>query len=471
MSFNQFLAILRARWKVLAYTLLVLVSIALLLGFLLPKKYKAEGSVVVDSRSPDPISGTMAPLTATYLSTQMDVIRSHRVARMVIKELNLADNPAMRERWKEETNGQADYETWIAELLLNALEVEPERNSSVINVGFVGTDPRFAALLANKFIEAYMAVSVEMRVSPAKQFSSMFNEQLEQARAKLETAQKKLSAYQQAKGIVASDERIDIETTRLAELSAQVVAQQAAIADATSRRAQAGVDSPDSMGNSVIMGLKADLARQEARLEEESARLGENHPNIRQLRAGIAELKQRIRSESSAVGRSSSVSVEIARQRESQTRASLEAQREKVLQLKATRDEAALLAKDVESAQRAYDSIIVRANQTSLESQVNQTNVEVLKHATAPAGPSSPRKLLFVLQAVFLGLFLGIGLIIVLELRDRRLRVDEDLTELIGAEIIGNMPSAAPPPSKALPIRFAPQLPGRSILRLPASST
>lgn len=470
MSFNQFLAILKARWKVLAITLVTLISIAVLLGFLLPKKYTAEGAVVVDSRSPDPISGTMAPLTATYLTTQMDIIRSHRVARMVIKDLKLSDNEDMRQRWKEDTGGQSDYETWIAELLINGLEVEPERNSSVINVGFVGTDPRFAALLANKFIEAYIAVSVEMRVSPAKQFSSMFNEQLEQARGKLETAQKKLSAYQQAKGIVASDERIDIETARLAELSGQVVAQQAAIADAVSRRAQAGVDSPDSMANGVIMGLKSDLARQEARLEQDSAQLGANHPAIVQLKAGIAELKARIRSESLAVGRSSGVNVDIARQRESQARAALEAQREKVLNLKVARDEAALLAKDVESAQRAFDGIIARINQTSLESQVNQTNVEVLKRATPPAGPSSPRKFLFILQAIFLGIFVGIGLIILLELRDRRVRVEEDLLELIGAESIGSMPSAAAAQAKALPIRAAPQISGRSFLRLPAST-
>lgn len=471
MSFNQFLAILRARWKVPACTLLVLVTIALLLGFLLPSKYTAEGSVVVESRSPDPVTGTLAPYAPTYLSTQMDIIRSDRVARMVVQRLKLTEIRSMREEWQADTDGKADFEGWIAALLQKGLEVEPERNSNVINIAYVGADPRFAAALANEFIRAYMDVVLELRVAPAKQFSSMFNVQLEQARANLDAAQKKLSAFQQAKGIVATDERIDVETARLAELSAQVVAQQSVIADAVSRNAQSGVDSPDTMSNGVIMGLKADLARQEARLEEEGARLGENHPAIRQLKAGIAELKQRIRSESSAVGRSSGVSVAIARQREAQTRALLEAQREKLLQLKGIRDEAALLSKDVESAQRAYDGIIARANQTSLESQVNQTNVDVLKNATPPAGPSSPRKVLYVLQAIFVGLFLGIGMAIVLELRNRRIRSDEDLIELIGSPSLGSMPSAAVKSTKVLPVRFAAQLPGKSFLRLPSSNS
>ncbi|WP_223673088.1 hypothetical protein, partial [Proteus terrae] len=90
-----------------------------------------------------------------------------------------------------------------------------------------------------------------------------------QARENLEAAQRKLSAFQQEKGIIATDERIDVETARLNELSAQLVSLQAVTADAISRRAQTGLSSPDAMNSAVIMGLKADLARQEARLKEE----------------------------------------------------------------------------------------------------------------------------------------------------------------------------------------------------------
>lgn len=469
MSFAQFLAILRARWLAPTITLAVLITIALLAGFLMPPKYTAEGSVVVESRSPDPITGTLTQQTPITLTTQMDIVRSHRVARMVIKNLKLSESPELRTLWQEGTGGNGDFEAWIAELLLKSLEVEPERGSSVFNVSFTGSDPQFASTLVNEFVRAYIEVNVELRSSPAKQFTSMFNQQQQEARDKLEAAQRKLSAFQQQKGIIATDERIDVETARLNELSAQLVSLQSATADASSRRNQAGIDSPDSMNSSVIMGLKTDLARQQAALKQESSRLGENHPSIGQLKAGIAEIQERIRNESVAVGRSSGVSLDIARQREGQVRASLEAQRTRVLQLKAIRDEMSLLARDVESAQRAFEGISLRANQTSLESQINQTNAAVLKYATPPTGPSSPRKVMFVLQAIFIGLFLGIGIAVVRELRDRRLRVDEDLAELIGAENLGSMPAAKPKSSKTLPIRFVPQLPDKAVLRLPTN--
>jgi hypothetical protein len=55
------------------------------------------------------------------------------------------------------------------------------------------------------------------------------------------------------------------------------------------------------------------------------------------------------------------------------------------------------------------------------------------------------------------------------ELRDRRLRVEQDLLELIGADSLGTMPAAKPKSSKTLPIRFVPQLPDKAILRLPTN--
>lgn len=465
MSFSQFMAILRARWLIPVAVLAAMLLLAFAASQLLPKKYTATGAVMVDMRSPDPINGTMAPVSAIYLLTQMDVIRSERVALTVVRSLKLNENPDLRARWQA-AGGQGSFDTWVAQLILEGLEVIPAKGSSVIEVNYTAADPDFAAALANRFINAYLDTAVELRVQPARQFTHMFTEQLEQAKGRLEDAQRKLSAYQQEKGIVATDERLDVETARLAELSAQLVALQAQTADARSRRSRAGIDSPDSMNNSVIMSLRGELARQEARLQEAADRLGDNHPQITQMRAGIEETRRKILSESANVGRTAGVALEIAEQREAQTRSALEAQRQKVLRLKAIRDEATVMANDVASAQRAVEAIQLRSHQTRLESETDQTNVAVLRVATPPTSPSSPRTLLLVLQAIFLGVFAGIGAAIWTELRNRRIRVDEDLGELVEADLIGHMPEAKPRTGR-MPIRFTPHLPSRASLRLP----
>ena len=63
-------------------------------------------------------------------------------------------------------------------------------------------------------MQAYIDVSLDMRTSPAKQYSSFFDGRAKEAREQLEAAQAKLSAFQKDNGIIATDERLDVESSR-----------------------------------------------------------------------------------------------------------------------------------------------------------------------------------------------------------------------------------------------------------------
>src|SRR5205814_8796939 len=135
-----------------------------------------------------------------------------------------------------------------------------------------------AAGLANAFSQAYIATTLELRTDPARQFTSFFGAQSKDARETLERAQSKLSSFQREKGIIASDERIDVETARLNELSSQLVQLQAISSESGSRQVQAQGASGDRLqevlGNPLIASLKADLTRNEARLQELNSKYG-----------------------------------------------------------------------------------------------------------------------------------------------------------------------------------------------------
>ena len=101
-----------------------------------------------------------------------------------------------------------------------------------------------------------------------------------------------------------------------------------------------------------------------------------------------------------------------------------------------------VLRRDIESAQRAFEQVSQRASQTSIESQTNQTNIAVLNPATPPAEPSKPRILLNTLVSIFLGTLLGVGLALVLELSNRRVRSAQDLAEALELPVLGSVSSA-----------------------------
>ncbi len=445
MTFGQFLSILRARWWLLLLVLFGTVGATLAVSLLLPKQYTAVASVVVDFK-PDPISaviyGGMA--SPAFMATQVDIIRSERVAQRVVRNLKLNENPQVRQQWQEEADGQGSIETWLGTVFQRQMDVVPSRESSVISVSYKAPDPRFAAGLANAFVQAYIDTALELRVDPARQYSTFFENRSKDARDALETAQSRVSAFQRDKGIIATDERLDIENARLNELSSQLTQLQAIVADSDSRQRQAvgaqGDRLAEVLNNPIVGQLKSDINRGEARMQELTTRLGDNHPQVRESRANLAELRTRLEAETRRVTGGVTVSSNINRQREAELRGSLEAQRAKVLRMKAVRDEGLVLLRDVENAQRTYDALQQRLTQTSLEGQSTQSNVNVLTQATPPIEPSSPRILLNTLLSVFIGTLLALGLAMVLELMDRRVRNVDDVVAALGLPVLGVMP-------------------------------
>lgn len=450
MTLQQFLLILRARYKVALYTLLVTVLTTLVVSLLLPRQYSASTAVVIDVKSPDPIVGLVLPglISPGYMATQLDIINSERVARRVVRLLHLDESPVIREQWQEDTEGKGSMTVWLANLLQKKLDVKPSRESNVININFDGADPAFAAGVANAFAQAYIDVNLDLKVEPARQSAAWFEEQTRLLRDKLESAQAALSSYQQETGIVVTDERLDIETAKLNDLSSQLTVVQTQTSDSLSKGKSAGGSDTlaEVMQSPLINGLKSEVARLEAKLQESNINLGKNHPQTLRNETELASLKSRLASETRKISGSIATSYTVGKQTEKELLKAIEAQKEKVLGLSKQRDEISVLKRDVESAQRAFESVSLRAAQARLESLSIQTNVVVLNPAAEPTEPSKPRALLNILISVFLGTLLGVGAAMILELGNRRVRSAADLAEANGLPVLASIASTLPKP-------------------------
>jgi capsular polysaccharide biosynthesis protein len=106
------------------------------------------------------------------------------------------------------------------------------------------------------------------------------------------------------------------------------------------------------------------------------------------------------------------------------------------------RDELNLLRREVESAQKQFDSMSARSSQSNIESQTNQTNIAILNPAVAPTSSSKPRVMLNIIVSIFVGALLGIGLALTLELRNRRVRSTEDMADALDIPLLGKVRSA-----------------------------
>ncbi|NJA88736.1 chain length determinant protein EpsF [Rhodocyclus tenuis] len=451
MTLQQFLLILRARARIILYTLLGVVALTLIVSLLLPKQYTASTAVVLDVKSPDPVAGMVLPglMAPGYMATQVDIVNSDRVAQRVVKLLHMDENPKIRAQWQEATEGRGDLVSWLGELLQKKLNVKPSRESNVINISFSGSDPAFAAAVTNAFAQAFIDVSLELKVEPARQYSTWFDEQTKLQRSKLEAAQAALSAYQQKTGIVATDERLDYETAKLNELSSQLTNVQAQTSDSHSKQKSAGGSETltEVIQNPLINNLKSDIARLEAKQQESSINLGKNHPQTVRNASEIVSLKERLAVETSKISGSLSTSYQVGKQKEKELLEAIDAQKARLLDISQQRDAINVLKRDVETAQRAFEAVSQRASQTRLESQSVQTNLAVLNPAIEPPEASSPKLLLNLILSVFIGTLLGVGAALALELGNRRIRSAADLSDAIKLPLLASIGSTHAPPT------------------------
>lgn len=465
MTFGQLFAVLRARWLIALVVFTLVFGSIVTLTFVLPKGYTASGSVVVDIKSPDPIAGMVLAGAAapSYLLTQIDVLQSERVARKVVSSLKLDQSAVMRDKWRESTGGLGNYESWLADMLRKSVDVRPSRGSNVISVSYSSPDPQFATVITNAYIQAYLDTNMELRTDPAKQYSQFFDASARQLRQQLEQAQNRLSDFQRAQGIVVTDDRLDVEMARLNELSTQLVMAQSAAADSGSRQAEAdrqGDQMPEVLANSLVASLRADLVRQQGQLKQLTTRYGDEHPQVRELRSNIADLQSRLDREIRKITSSVGINNAVNRSHAAQLRAALDEQRNKVLKMKAAHDEAAILQRDVDNAQKAYDGVLARLNMTNLESQAVHADVTALEFASVPSTPSSPRVLVNLVLGFLFASVLAAASALLRERSDRRLRSSDDVEALVHLPLVSVIPSFkkakadAGAPKRLLGLRF-----------------
>jgi len=298
-----------------------------------------------------------------------------------------------------------------------------------------------AATIANGFARAYVDTNLELRVDPARRYSDWLDERSRGLRTKLEQAQAKLSAYQRAHGIVNVDERVDIESARLQELSSQLLAIQSQRVDSSSRNARRGNDDvlPEAIQSPLVQNLRMELARKESALDDLREKLGTQHPQVRSATSEVAGLRRRMNEEVGRVAAGLGTADQVNVQRASEAAAALDAQKARVLGLMSQRDEIQVLQREVQQAQRALDTVATAQSQSELEGSAQATNVSVLVPAEVPLDPSAPRPALYIALGVVVGLTFAILAALWLEMRRRPVRTARDVSDFLGLPVLGQV--------------------------------
>jgi uncharacterized protein involved in exopolysaccharide biosynthesis len=401
---------------------------ATLASFLMPRSYRATVSLLVDAKDEQSLGDALRPLLMpqeqmSYLQTQVDILTSPKVAREVVQDLHLAQTPAALAVLGVKPGRDGRTEDRLVEVLRHDFKAETSQ-SSVIQGTFTCADANWAAAIANAFAKAYVNTMLELRVAPTRAAAAWFDEQLKTLRANVEDAQAKLA---QAK--LTAQAKFAAHPERL----------------------------PQVMDNPFIQQLKTEVLHGEAKLRELATQYGVNHPAYRRqvsenqsLRARLQTEMRKVAAGAAGVGAAAGAGAQYGAEWPGGAG---------VARLAPLVDP--VLARNVETAEHAYETAMQRYVVSQVDSRASQTNVTVLNSAVPPLSAYRPNVPLNMALSLFTGVVLGGILVILLEMRSPVIRTSEDLMgvgqvpllAVLGDEVkrVGLLPAPAVTVLRALP--------------------
>jgi polysaccharide biosynthesis transport protein len=450
----DYLIILRKhQWLILTF-LLTVVTVVTIASFKMKPVYEAAARVEVDkeaqSMQPFPDSNAYGEYedTETYIETQTKILQSETLALMTIKSLDLARYPEFGGApnsiaWQH--SGPTASRPAILGAFLGRLAVKRVPQSRLIEVHFEAEDPQLAAQVVNTHLQNYVEENFRSKYDATTQASNWLSAELEELRIKVEKSEDARIAYQRENQIWQIDEKQDITTQKLADLSKAVTDAQTEVAqkEALYRMAVSGnVDAlPAARNNDVI----SNLLRRKSELDEAYAealdQYGPNYPKVVRLQAQQKEVEQNLTTARSTMVESVNEEFVTARNHVELLQEALDKQKAEANDLAEKLVQYHILQHDAESNKQLYDGLLQKLKEASITAGLRSSNIRVVDPALAPASPSRPQKARNILLAVLVGLVGGVGLALFREYLDNTVKSPDDIESLTGLPSLAVVPS------------------------------
>lgn len=450
---DYFIILRKHQWLVLTF-LLTVVTVVTIATFKMKPIYEAAARVEVDRETQnllpfqDVNSYDAYADMENYIETQTKILQSETLALQTIKALDLGRYPEFGGNPNTLAfahSGTTPKRPAILGAFLGSLSVKRVPNSRLIEVKFEAEDPQLAAQVVNTHLQTYLEQNFRSRYDATTQASNWLSAELEELRIKVEKSEDARIAYERQNRIWQIDEKQNITTQKLADLSKAVTDAQTELVqkEALFRMAKSGnVDAlPTVRDNEVIQGLlkrKADLDEQ---YTDAVNQFGPNYPKVQRLTAQKKEVDESLERARQAVVASIGQEYQTAKSREELLTAALDRQKAEVNEMAEKLVRYHILQHDAESNKQLYDGLQQKLKEAGITAGLRSSNIRVVDPALAPSSPFRPQKMRNILLAFLVGVVGGIGLAFFREYLDNTVKSPDDIETLTGLPSLAVVPA------------------------------
>lgn len=441
------------QWLILTF-LLTVVTVVTIASFKMKPVYEAAARVEVDKESQNVLRFQDDNAyddymdSEDYIETQAKILQSETLALQTIKSLDLGRYPEFGGSVNSLTfaqSGTASKRPAILGAFLGGLSVKRVPNSRLIEVRFEAEDPQLAALVVNTHLQDFIEQNFRSKYDATTQASTWLSAELEELRLKVEKSEDERIAYERKNQIWQIDEKQDITTQKLADLSKTVTDAQTALAEreALYRMAVAGnVDSlPAARDNAVIQ----DLVKRKSVLDEDYAealnQYGPNYPKVQRLAAQQKELDEDLAKQRNLMVETIKTEYDTARSHVAILQEALDRQKAEANDLAEKLVNYHILQHDADSNKQLYDGLLQKLKEAGISAGLRSSNIRVVDPALAPTSPSRPQKARNISLAFLVGLVGGVGLAVFREYLDNTVKSPDDIESLTGLPSLAVVPS------------------------------
>ncbi|HXW04259.1 MAG TPA: polysaccharide biosynthesis tyrosine autokinase [Vicinamibacterales bacterium] len=459
----------KRRWTA-ATTFLIVVVGVMMYTFTVTPVYEARTRLLIESDNPNIVSFKEVideqGAKADYYQTQYNILQSRGLARKTLDALNLWESPhfgggARKGGFFGSLFGsgsgaatQAANETLAQsraiDRFLASLTVSPIRNSRLVDVRFRLSDPDLATQIANALVRNYIEQNLEYRFVASKEASDWLGERLAEHRKEVEQAESALQRYREQHDAIPLEDRENIVVQKLADLNAAVTQakterfqKQAVYNQLQSLQSKNGsVDSfPAILSNAYIQQQKAELASLQSQQTQLSEKLGDKHPEIIKIRSAIQLAQLKLDAEISKVVQAVRSEYQAALAKENSLMAALAQQKTEAQAMNRKAIDAGVLERDVQTSKQIYESLLQRAKETGVSTELKTSNIRVVDVAERPRHPVAPRKALNLTLSLFGGCLFAFGLAFFFEYVDSRIKSPDEVKAHLGLACLGMVPA------------------------------
>jgi len=325
----------------------------------------------------------------------------------------------------------AGVKSYLIDAYQGMLKIDPLQRTRLVKIAFSTPDPELSARIANAHADAYIRQGVKLR-SQANQEAQKFLEiKLAELKERVEKSEAALNSFRRKKGILSLNDKENIVVDRLADLNKRLTE---AEADRIGLEAQARLIKQrdyDSLPAVINSGLIGSLKTQVVQLESEHAKLAAQflpgYPRLAQVKAQLEETRSKLAQQIRSVVEGINSAYFAALGKERALKLQMDKQKSNALALKDASVEYAILAREADTNNQLYNSVLGRIKEIGVAAEIRTSNVSIIDRAEVPQQPSWPKKMRNLLLGAVVGLMGGLGLALVLEYLDNTLKTPEEV--------------------------------------------